>query len=85
MVTQTKPLSETSTAVLGKMLVEILSGNLTDETLREVRALPLDLPQPFLDLSKQAGGSAITGAALTRDMLIELSGLCDELLNPPRF
>jgi hypothetical protein len=86
MVTRTQSLTQTETAVIGKMLVEILSGDLTEATLREVRALPKEnLPEPFNDLTKQAGGSAITGPALTRDMLIELRGLCDELINPPRF
>ncbi|PWB69557.1 MAG: hypothetical protein C3F07_18720 [Anaerolineales bacterium] len=78
MVTITRSLTETETAVLGRMLVEILNGNLTEATLEQLRPLPKEtLPQPFRDLAKMAGGSAITGAPLTRNMLIELRGLCD--------
>ena len=69
--------------IIGKMLIEILNANLTDATLELVRDLdPEDLPQPFKDLVKQAGGSAFRGEILNRDMLIELRGLCDEMLDP---
>ena len=82
MVTTTQPMSATATAVLGKMLVEILSGNLTDATLKELRPLPKEeLPQPFRDVAKHAGGSAITGEELTREMLIEIQAVCEELLD----
>jgi hypothetical protein len=82
MLTNTPPLTAEATAIIGKMLVEILSGNLTDATLEEIRPLPKEeLPQPFKDLAKQAGGSAITGEQLTRTMLIELRGVCQELLD----
>jgi|GEM_PF-3430717 len=84
MATATQHLTATARAVLGQMLVEILSGDLTDATLEQVRALPKEeMPEPFRDLAKQAGGSAITGKQLTRTMLIELRGLCDELISPP--
>jgi len=83
MVTINCPLDAAATAVLGKMFVEILSGNLTDATLEQVRDLPKEeMPQPFRDLAKQAGGSSITGDKLTRTMIIELRGLCEELLDP---
>jgi hypothetical protein len=82
MVTTTQPMSATATAVLGKMLVEILSGNLTDATLKELRLLPKEeLPEPFRDMAKHAGGSAITGKELTREMLIEIQAVCEELLD----
>ena len=71
-----------SLTVLGKMLVEILSGNLTDATLKELRSLPKEeLPQPFRDMAKHAGGSAITGEELTREMLVEIQAVCEELLD----
>jgi hypothetical protein len=83
MVANTQSLTATETAVLGKMLVEILSGNLTDDTLQEVRRLPKEaMPEPFRDLAKQAGGSATTGEPLVHAMLIELRGVCSELLDP---
>ena len=83
MVTNTQSLTAEATAVIGKMLVEILNGNLTDATLAELRPLPKEeMPQPFRDLAKQAGGSAITGEWLTRAMITELRGVCDELLDP---
>ncbi len=78
----TQPMNATATAVLGKMLVEILSGNLTDATLAELRPLPKEeLPQPFRDMAKHAGGSAITGKELTREMLVEIQAVCEELLD----
>jgi len=84
MATVTHPLSATAQAVIGQMMVEILSGDLTDATLEKVRALTKEeMPEPFRDLAKQAGGSAITGKPLARNMLIELRGLCSELIDPP--
>ena len=83
MISRSQTLTETAATILGKMLVEVLSGNLTDATLEQLRPLPKEeMPQPFRDLAKVAGGSAVTGSELTRTMLIELRGLCDELLDP---
>jgi hypothetical protein len=82
MVLRTQPLTDAATTTIGKMLIEILNGDLTDATLAELSPLPKEeMPQPFWDLAKQAGGSSITGKELTRTMLIELRGICNELLD----
>ena len=86
MVINTDTHLDTQTAAaVGKMLVEALSGNLTNETVEQIRYLPIDIeavPQPFKDLMKQAGGSASTGKELTHIVLQEIQGICMELLDP---
>lgn len=82
MLPNTPPLTAEATAIIGKMLMEILSGELTDATLKELRLLPKEeMPQPFRDMAKHAGGSAITGKELTREMLVEIQAVCEELLD----
>jgi hypothetical protein len=82
--THKRELTAKDQRIIGQMLVEILIGDLTDTTLEKVRALSKEeLPEPFGDLAKQAGGSAITGKPLARNMLIELRVLCSELIDPP--
>lgn len=76
-------LTDQQTAVVGKALVETLCGNLTAETVKELRELPIEIenvPQPMKDLIKQIGGSASTGKDLTLIVLDELHGACEKLL-----
>jgi hypothetical protein len=83
MVTHTQEhLDDQVAAILGKVVVEALSGNLTSETVAELRHMPKDIeaiPQPFRDLIKQAAGSASTGRDLTLIVLDEIHGVCEEL------
>ena len=81
MVTNTHSLTAEETAVIGKLLVEVLAGAISDDTLVELRQLEPDtMPEPFDHIVKAIGGDARTGDALLRVALIELRGLCRELL-----
>ena len=83
MVTNTKSLTAEESAVIGKLLVEVLAGAISDDTLVELRQLePDNMPEPFDHLTKAIGGDARTGDSLVRVALIELGGLCGELLDP---
>lgn len=82
MVTTTH-MTEQAQATIGRLLTAILSRSVTEELRNELAQLQdQHIPEPFDHLVKAVGGDARTGDELAEVALIELRGICNELLDP---
>ena len=83
MVAITHPLTEQAQVTIGKLLVAILARDVTEELRDELGKLQdQHIPEPYGHLVKAIGGDARTGQELADLALIELRGICSELLDP---
>jgi hypothetical protein len=81
MAIATKPttLTHQQRQAIGILLVEILGGEISDETRQKLLELDLAaVPEPFHHLVGYARGSSMTGEELARDLLVELRAICSE-------
>ena len=62
---------------IGQLLIEILNGNVTTETVQNLSG---DVPQPFKHLVLYAKGFQTSGEELARELQEELRGTAIELL-----
>ncbi|HEX6270556.1 MAG TPA: hypothetical protein VFZ43_09990 [Anaerolineales bacterium] len=67
--------------IIGQLLVETLSGKITEETWVALSKLR-DIPEPYGHLVRYAWGYGLDGKSLAHDLQEELRGICVELLDP---
>jgi hypothetical protein len=81
---QTRELAVEEKKILGNMLVEALSGEISPNTRNELYELgdPANLPEPFGHLVGYAQGYALDNTTLARALTEEIRGACVELLDP---
>ena len=78
---QAKQLTTEEKAILGKLLVEALTGEVTGQT-RDAVATLNDIPEPFGHLVRYTWGYGLDGLSLATDLTEEIRGVCVELLDP---
>lgn len=80
----TATLSVNIKQALGAALVEVLIGNLTDETIAAVKSIKsVDVPPSMRDLTHYIQGmstSSIVREGCSRDVLVELSAAANDAL-----
>lgn len=78
---QERPLTTEEKAIIGRLLVETLAGEITEETWAALAKLK-DIPEPYGHLVRYAWGYGLDGKSLAHDLQEELRGICVELLDP---
>jgi hypothetical protein len=80
-VIQAPQLTAREKAIIGRLLVEILSGTLTDAMLANIHILEGNkIPEPYGRLVRYVGGDARSGEELVKAAQNELRIICEELL-----
>jgi hypothetical protein len=75
-----KSLTMDQRQAVGALLVDILAGNIRDETrLNLLKVERSGIPEPYHHLTSYTLGSGMDGRELARDLLEELRIICVEL------
>ena len=70
-------------AIIGKLLVEILAGEISPEMRKALYSLgdPLEIPRPYGHIIAYAQGYALDNMSMAQDLREEVRGICIELLD----